>query len=437
MRALKCQQCGSLLQWNGKDEILKCEYCGAEYLMHPRRAERPSDPHIGYGEVMGIPMAYYEGMNFEGMLPIDAYVPEGWYAICCAPDTKYYADYCASPLVLEGRFISPDDKALVLFRSNNAWTDKRRSQHMQTYTYPIDFLGTNMRIGKPFDARTYCDTLLKRDALPTKAFLIREDGPDEDEKNRMEQVRQNYIKQGFGTVSVDWKRRVYKILSQEGDERRVAVETRVVDVHRAEQKNEPEKKGFMGALKKGVAAMLDVHMWETQYEMVLITTPELFDKMYAEFRKINLSIRFRSEYNSMKAQVVNYLQSVIMQTQQNVQTAQLNMMQQQQASWERRSKIIQDTNNYTTNVMREMNANTAATHDRVANLQSEAIRGVNTYYTAPGTGGYGRPDVVEASVNWDNVYQSTKNPDFFVATEGSYLEPGVDFELLHKTNGNY
>ena len=87
------------------------------------------------------------------------------------------------------------------------------------------------------------------------------------------------------------------------------------------------------------------------------------------------------------------------------------------------------------NVMHQMNANTAATHQRVANLHSESIRGVNTYYTAQS--GAGIPDVVEADVRWDNVYQSTVDPSIFVASESYWLEPGVDFEPLIRTNGQY
>jgi hypothetical protein len=94
-----------------------------------------------------------------------------------------------------------------------------------------------------------------------------------------------------------------------------------------------------------------------------------------------------------------------------------------------------DTHNHTMNTMREMNANTAATHQRVANMHSEMIRGVNTYHAA--SPGYGRPDVVEADVRWDHVYQNTQNPDVFVSTENIWLDPGVDFEELKRTNGNY
>ncbi len=88
------------------------------------------------------------------------------------------------------------------------------------------------------------------------------------------------------------------------------------------------------------------------------------------------------------------------------------------------------------NTMHEMMDSTARTHDRVANLHSESIQGVNTYFT--NYGGYGDPDVVKADVRWDHVYQNTQNPDIYAAREGDApLEYGVDFEELKRTKGDY
>lgn len=47
------------------------------------------------------------------------------------------------------------------------------------------------------------------------------------------------------------------------------------------------------------------------------------------------------------------------------------------------------------------------------------------------------PDIVEASVKWDHIYQSTRDLDIFAASERIWLEPGSDFEELRKSNGNY
>ena len=87
--------------------------------------------------------------------------------------------------------------------------------------------------------------------------------------------------------------------------------------------------------------------------------------------------------------------------------------------------------------MHEIQANTARTNETVANLQSEAIRGVNTYYAQPfGVGD--APRVVEADVRWDHVYQNSQHPEWFAAHEGDApLEFGVDFEELKNTGGRY
>ncbi len=236
MRLLKCQQCGAQLRWDGRKEIVKCDYCGAQYQMQARPAQRPQDPHFGYGEVMGIPMNYFEGMNFEGQLAIDAYVPEGWYACVGAASFDNYGDCAGNTLPLEGRFIAPHNRAIVIYRSSNCFTDRRRSPHMPTNE--IDMLGTNMRVRKPFTMTEYCDTLLKRDAMPAKAKLVKKEQPDEDELQRMQIVAQNYRSQGFATVSVDWTRRIYEITNRAGEEKKVAIETRFADVHKRDLSND-------------------------------------------------------------------------------------------------------------------------------------------------------------------------------------------------------
>ena len=81
------------------------------------------------------------------------------------------------------------------------------------------------------------------------------------------------------------------------------------------------------------------------------------------------------------------------------------MARDQMASWDRKRAIIQSASDYGTQVMHEMQANTARTNDTVANLRSEAIRGVNTYYAQPfGVGN--DPRVVEADVQSDRILSS-------------------------------
>ena len=97
---------------------------------------------------------------------------------------------------------------------------------------------------------------------------------------------------------------------------------------------------------------------------------------------------------------------------------------------DRSSKIIADTQAYTSNIQHQMISDNAASHNRVANMQSEMIRDVNVYNT--NTGGF-----VEASTSYDHVYQNRQNPDVFAAHQGDSFEFGVDFEELTRSNGDY
>ena len=112
------------------------------------------------------------------------------------------------------------------------------------------------------------------------------------------------------------------------------------------------------------------------------------------------------------------------------------MNRDRMASWDRQQQIVQSTSDYGSSIMREMRESNAQTQQRVNNLRSESIRGVNTYYTQ--NAGFGVPPVVEASTQWDHVYQNTQAPDVFAASTGAApLEFGVDYEELKQTGGDY
>ena len=108
--------------------------------------------------------------------------------------------------------------------------------------------------------------------------------------------------------------------------------------------------------------------------------------------------------------------------------SQASLKAERAASWDRRAATIADTNAYTTSVMREMNANTSATNDRVAAMHSEMIREVNSYSGFGGT-------PVEADIRYDHVYGyspvgGAPYEDAYLGVEGDWLQPGVDFVEL-------
>lgn len=420
---LKCQQCGAALHWDGQGNVVQCGYCGAEYLIHPRREKfrKKADPYKGTGTVQGIPIV--QGNDCSGLCPIQSYAPQGW-SVCCrqAPD-DYYGDHMGNPFVVQAEYESPDHSVFIVYRGTNIYTDRKLSRI--PLMKQIDVLGSYLRIGTPFDAEQYCDYLVQRDVQPLSGQKIRIEEADAAELNRQRTIYNQYASQGFQQITSEWKRVFYSVLDQTQRRKTVSAETRVNDLHKGQQPMSGG--GFFGQLM-GQMFSNDEHYWETQYEFIVVTDEGKYESTLPIIQKINESIREAPDLDRIRQSLIQYLQNLRNQTA-------MAIHQQEMASWDRRQQILQDTHNYTTGVMHEMNANTAATHERVANMHSEMIREVNTYHTA--SPGYGRPDVVEADIRWDHVYQNTNDPDQFAATENIWLDPGVDFEELKRTKGDY
>ena len=420
MVCLKCQQCGAALRWDGTGTVIRCEYCGTEYYMHPREelfGRQSVNPYLGRGIVQGIPIV--QGTDWSGMVPIESYAPEGWLIRSVQAPDECYGDYSGNPYVVQAEYAAPDGTARVVYRSENLYTDRKLS-HLPLIKQ-IDVMGSFMRISAPFTAEQYCDYLVQRDIQPLSCRRIRVEHANEAELAKQQTIREQYTNRGFRQVTSEWKRVLYAAVDLERKQKVVSVETRINDVHRPS--GQPMMGGFLGQF---LGQAMDEHIWETQYELILIADRDRYNETIPEARKILETIKELPDLTKIRTSLLQYIQSL------NNQTA-MAMHQQEMASWDRKSQTISDTHQYTMNVMHEMNANTAATHDRTANLYSESIRGVNSYYTAHP--GYGNPDVVEADVRWDHVYQSNRDPDIFAAAEGVWLEPGVDFEELKRTDG--
>ena len=421
---LKCTQCGASLHWDGQGMVVRCIYCGAEFLMHPRNnpgARQRVDPYVGRGEVQKIPIV--QGTDGSGLCPIESYAPKGWRVGCRQASMDFYGDYSNNPYVIEGEFAAPDGSALLLFRSSNLYTNQKRSRVPPIHG--IDALGSYLRVSNPFNAEQYCDYLAQRDLMPLSIQKMKVEQANQAELERQRTIYGSYMRQGFSQVQSEWKRVYYAFTDQQRREKIAAVETRINDCRKGGAN--PMGGGFFGQMM-GQMFNNQEHYWETQYEFITVADRDKFESLMPLSQKVNESIQIAPDLEKIRQPLLQYLQNLRMQTE-------MGIHQQEMASWDRKNAIIQDTHNYTMNVMHEMNANTAATHQRVANLHSESIRGVNTYYT--NNPGYGDPRVVEAGVNWDHVYQSSRNPDHFAATEGVWLEPGVDFEELKRTNGGY
>ena len=200
-------------------------------------------------------------------------------------------------------------------------------------------------------------------------------------------------------------------------------------------------RGMLGGLMAGMATPQvqppqPKLRWTAQYVVETSAQDGAFSEAMAAHEKIRNTIEVLPLFEREMARIRD---SLTMQAQQEsavINDAMAQMNRDQMASWDRKQRIMQDASDYGSSVMREMRESNAQTQQRVNNLRSESIRGVNTYYTQ--SSGLGVPPVVEASTQWDHVYQNTRHPDHFAASTGSApLEFGVDYEELSKTNGDY
>lgn len=180
----------------------------------------------------------------------------------------------------------------------------------------------------------------------------------------------------------------------------------------------------------GLQAPAPRNMWETVFMLDVEAAPEAFEDARQLAALIRSSYQETPEFKQEQGRLRDMVLRAQLQRKEQESAAYAQMVRDSEAHWDRMSDITRDLNDHANSVMREMIASNAASHDRTANLTSEMIRDVNTYHTMDG-------NVVEASTSWDHVYQSTDRPDRFVATEGFELRPGIDFEELPRTQGDY
>ena len=351
--------------------------------MHPRDRSAPNSaesremfmPPVGRGQtdILTIPSS----TEVRGAPVLKSYIPKNWkYLPGTSPDR---CDAVSNPIVPSVVYSSPNEEIYVLYKGEAFYKHIDLTPATMQLQNKLDDILINrrnpsfLRMRSYMNCAGYCDSMVQ--TLPLRnTSLIKEEHASSEEKQRQRTILEDFRRKGFSDGSTEWLRRTYKGTDNTGD---------------------------------------------SQYEMLLITPENRYNEALAEFEKINNSIRILPEFNRVRAEIMAVINNSVSQ-----------MAMDNMNSMNRRSQIIADTNAYTSNIQHQMISDNAASHNRVANLHSEAIRGVNTYYTNDNR-------VAEASTAYDHVYQSTQNPNIFAAQQGNSLEFGVDFEELTRTNGDY
>ena len=220
------------------------------------------------------------------------------------------------------------------------------------------------------------------------------------------------------------------------------------------EQHRSRKGGMLGSLLDGgVRRMQNAfhqRFWEVQYELLLIANEDFANEAMPEFLKVRATLQYLPAFEQFRQQSIR-----------TVMQARQQMAADRMASNQRKADIMMDTQRHIHNTMDSMTAANAASHDRAAAGWSDMIRGSGPGYAGNACGGgnvsaqdrirngwsemiketntyYGNDgNVYEVSTAYDHVYQGNQDQDSFIGTSGTAWEPGVDFDELNRTNGNY
>ena len=456
MQRITCQACQAPLAWDGTSEIVTCAYCGTRYRMHPRqRDEDAAGVTVGQGRVSAIQTS--QGMYASTPL-VKSFVPMGYTVQTNAPEQQ---SNLLNPLVLEVSYASPNKDVFITY------TGTRGFNHIDPTPQNAPLQGqiqSDMMVALSYrDAAGICDMVLASNPNVSDVRLTGAcDEADAFARQKMDQAIRSCASANLLNPGASWTRKQAQVTDSTGQVWHKAVEAMVfygfIPVSQEEQMayqlmlqsqqrlmmNMGGFGGLMGGLMAGLAGAAQPQVappqpklrWSVDWVLETSATAGALDEAMEAHERIRTTMETLPAFQREFSRILDLLVRQRIQADQAAADALGQMNRDQMASWDRRSQIIRDASDHANAVMHDMWASNDATMNRVRNLQSETIREQNTFYTT--NPGFGVPDVIEASTQYDHLYQNTRHPDEFLGTFGDApLEYGTDFEELKPTEGNY
>lgn len=421
---LICPKCRTPVYFRAGDAFVACPRCGAAFRLHPRSDARPVlMPPVGRGEEDWLTVPTDTVIANRPLL--QCYIPKGWQYQCGLVGDRF--DLVGNPFVMSVTFAAPDNSAQIVFVGESFYRHIDYTPQTAMLQNRLDDLTVSrtpsfFRLKTLMQAGGYCDAIAQSFGLQALS-VTDEKKPDDAELRLQSETVQDYLQHGFLNAAADWAGKTYQGRSQYGQTLKIYAETRVIQLMKLStvptMQMMPAGGMFgMRMMPQMVNQQRQDVFWDTPYEFSLLATEEAFDAAFAELQRIRQSVKLLPGMEQARAAALSLANNTVM-----------NIAQAQSASFDRRSRIIADTNAYTSDIQHQIISDNAASHNRTANRYSEMLRDVNTYYGSDG--------VVEASTRFDHVYQNTQYPDLYAAQEGDALQFGVDFEELEQTDGDY
>ena len=442
MRRLNCPKCGNGIMWDERGERVRCPVCGAQYRMHP--GSRGRGVRLGTGGEA--PIEITQG-RYAGAALVKSFAPKGWRMTTNAPEAE---SNLLVPLTPQVEYAAPDGGAFITYTGARAYNHleptPQNAPQQGRMALPDRMISLAYR-----DADAICEGMLKGNPnLQDVRVLSSFNQPDPWAERFMRNTVEEYARAGTLNPGGSWAKRYCVALDRNRGEWHKLIEVMVTCAFLPVPPQEQQlyqmmlatrarafpMGGMFGMRQPPIEPPQPKLRWTVNYVVETSAKKEAFTEAMRYHEQIRNSFSPLPLFEQESARIRDALLLQTMQETNAINDALSQMNRDNMASWDRRQQIIRETSDYGTQVMRDMRESTAQTHQRVNNLRSEAIRGVNTYYTH--NTGYGEPSVVEASTRWDHVYQNRRHPDTYAAHTGDApLEFGVDFEELERTDGDY
>ena len=371
--------------------------------------------------------------QYTGSPLVQSYTPLNWKLSTAAFEAETNV---LVPLTPQVEYAAPGGDAFITY------IGLRGYDHLESTPQNVQMQGrvslADKTIGLAYrEAGVICDGVIQGNRNLMDARLLSSlDTPDPWAVKVMNSSVNDYLSSGMVNPGANWAKKYYTVTDRNGRTWHKLIEAMVTYAYIPVSANEQQLYQMaMRTMTRNVFNQIQPPQpklrWIVNYVVETSALENAFNDAMKYHEQIRDSFELLPLFHQEFARIREMLMLQNMQETNAVNNIISQMNRDNMVSWDRRQGIVNSASDYGNQVMREMRESTARTHDRVANLHSESIRGVNTYYSNSGD-----PRVVEADTQWDHVYQNTQNSDVFAASTGP-LEFGVDFEELERTDGDY
>ena len=423
-KKIRCPKCSNIIIWNEMNDVVECSQCRSAFRLRSKTESKPVlMPKAGRGQVdyLTVPTE-----NILAGLPVlQSYIPKGWNYRCSVDMNRY--DMVGNPFVISISFDAPDNSAKIIFTDECFYKHFDYNYQTAGLQYRLDDYSVSgspsfRRLRSFSSASDYCDELAVSCGLDGLSVIGARE-PENTDMTLMNDLKNNFVSQGYQQVQTDYSAKTYAGYSSNRNKLNVHTRTilvcleKISTVPSVQMVNVGSVFGTRMMPQRGFRQVQEF-FWYTPYEFTLISTQQAFDSAYSELEKIIKTMKH--------TQAMQQARQNAMVLAGNALAGISSTMAQ---SMDNRSKIINDTIDYTSNIQQQIIAGNSASHNITANLQSEMINEVNVYNGSEG--------VVQASTQFDHVYQSTRDPDVYAAQVGNGFDFGIEFEELKRNNGDY